>query len=307
MQSSSTVKVIGLPGDPMPVFAHDDGGVLKQYPPMGGGAPTTVYSGTGGSGLMMDATATKIYFNVDGSGTTLKAYSLSTGAVTTVGVIPTEDSNVYIGLDDDSQGRVYTQGFGGGLLWRIDPATGSVTQVGNTGGGRGDLAIGSDNQPRYMNLVQNAGGDWLFRHNLATNTVSSYALVPSGAASINGMIVLSGVAASKTGPVYATVTSENRIFRHVDLNGDGDALDAGEQTVFATLPITPGGSCMIYGVVVAGGGSVLVSVETGTGSGIYWLRDLNGDGDAADANEVVLYNTTPAGNTGDAGGLAAPK
>jgi hypothetical protein len=309
MQSQGSVTVVGIPTDPQPVFAHDDSGGLKKYPPAGGGAPTLLPVTTNGAGLMMDHTATKLFYLAGPPALpTLYSYNFGTGAQATIATITSADTFVFAGLDDDSLHRIYTQGVGTGKLMRFDPSNNTVSQVGTTGGGMGDLAIGSDDRPYYSPLF-GAGAEWIRRHNLTNDTKTTWATTPSDLVT-SGSPVSAGLAASDNGRFYTTDSSENRIFRHVDLNGDGDALDVGEQTVFATLPIVAGGSYIIYGISMAGGGTLLVNVEpwNGTsGKGIYWLRDLNGDGDAADANELVVYNVNPASNAGDGSSLAAPK
>jgi glucose/arabinose dehydrogenase len=84
--------------------------------------------------------------------------------------------------------------------------------------------------------------------------------------------------------LYVLVTSTAQIIAVQDRNGDGDALDYGETTLFAMLP---GGSPPPVAAALAcqGDGTLLVS-DAAAGL-LYHVRDLNHDGDALDADEVV--------------------
>ncbi|MEM7168376.1 MAG: IPT/TIG domain-containing protein [Planctomycetota bacterium] len=93
------------------------------------------------------------------------------------------------------------------------------------------------------------------------------------------------IAATTTGIVYVTDTATGRIVRLSDTNGDGDALDAGEATVFfeGTAPAT-----LTDLDTLQLDGSVLVAVDEDNGT-VLRLSDSNGDGDALDAGEAVLW------------------
>jgi hypothetical protein len=71
----------------------------------------------------------------------------------------------------------------------------------------------------------------------------------------------------------------------VDVNGDGDGLDAGELLSYANNDTLLSG---IRGLTRAGESLVTVNYVTGA---IYWIEDLNHDGDALDFDEVRLYAT----------------
>lgn len=96
------------------------------------------------------------------------------------------------------------------------------------------------------------------------------------------------------GAVYIGDGDTDTVYRLFDLNGDGDANDAGEASVWFseagndasfTLP-TPNG-------IAEGPDGAIYVVNAGVSSrpqdGIYRTEDLNGDGDAEDAGEVTLW------------------
>ena len=96
------------------------------------------------------------------------------------------------------------------------------------------------------------------------------------------------------GAVYIGDGDSDAVYRLFDLNGDGDANDAGEARVWLseagnaagfTLP-TPNG-------IAQGPDGAIYVVNAGVSSrpqdGIYRTVDLNGDGDAEDAGEATLW------------------
>lgn len=88
-----------------------------------------------------------------------------------------------------------------------------------------------------------------------------------------------------------------------DLNGDGDALDLGEVTVYfdatnASGLASPTGN--VFTIYQAGDRSIYVG--DGDTDTIYRLRDRNHDGDANDAGEATVFFS----GAGNAGGSALP-
>ncbi len=84
---------------------------------------------------------------------------------------------------------------------------------------------------------------------------------------------------------YVSSSTAGVVFRVEDLNGDGDALDAGENTVWADDLSLPLG-------MVTDGPAVYVTT-TGLPAGqnrIVRLEDVNGDGDALDAGESMTWS-----------------
>ena len=99
---------------------------------------------------------------------------------------------------------------------------------------------------------------------------------------------------STDGSVYAGDGDTDAVYRLKDLNGDGDANDAGESTVWFseadnaagfTLP-TPNG-------IAEGPDGAIYIVNAGVSSrpadAIYRTVDLNGDGDANDEGEASIW------------------
>lgn len=101
--------------------------------------------------------------------------------------------------------------------------------------------------------------------------VSAYASVP--------------VSAHASVPIYVAVPDgdEPGIWRMEDRNGDGDALDAGETTLFAIRGEVKG-----FMDVAVDEKGILYAIDGETGR-VYRIEDLNGDGDALDAGEVGVF------------------
>jgi len=106
------------------------------------------------------------------------------------------------------------------------------------------------------------------------------------------------------GTVYIGDSNVDVVLRMRDANGDGDANDPGEHTVFFDNN-NIGGEVMasIGGITIDVLGRVFASVANSgtTGSDvIFILEDLNGDGDANDVGEARRYHDVPgsAGSTG---------
>lgn len=83
---------------------------------------------------------------------------------------------------------------------------------------------------------------------------------------------------------YVCDQSAALVWRVEDVNGDGDALDAGEKSIFAHSLAEP--------IELAAHGSSLLVVDAGYVSGanrIIKMHDLNEDGDAFDAQEQTIW------------------
>jgi hypothetical protein len=110
------------------------------------------------------------------------------------------------------------------------------------------------------------------------------------------------IVSAPDGTVYVTEISNDAIYALRDLNGDGDANDPGEHTVFfdgtnlSGFPIP-----QAYGITADALGRLFLAVNNAsTPAGpdrILKLEDLNGDGDAQDLNEAIDYYNLP-GTTG---------
>ena len=110
-----------------------------------------------------------------------------------------------------------------------------------------------------------------------------------------------------TGPrgyVYLSNSSLNHIVRLKDINGDGDAEDAGESLIYIDSSNASGaGLSALFGMAFDTNGDLYVS-NSGSGSSIDWVgrcRDLDGDGDCNDAGEITVFYDSPT-----ASGLGLP-
>lgn len=90
------------------------------------------------------------------------------------------------------------------------------------------------------------------------------------------------------GSVWISGTSLDLILRLEDKNGDGDANDVGEYTIFydgKTGPITTSSALAL----AFDDKGVLFALDSGSKDSVIRLVDLNNDGDAMDAGEATYY------------------
>lgn len=93
------------------------------------------------------------------------------------------------------------------------------------------------------------------------------------------------VAAASSGAVYVADSALGRVLRLADLNGDGDALDAAEATIFYEGSV-PALLTDIDAVQLDGDVVIAVDEDNGT---VLRLTDSNGDGDALDPGEAMVW------------------
>ena len=111
------------------------------------------------------------------------------------------------------------------------------------------------------------------------------------------------------GTTYVADSTVDIVLALRDLNGDGDANDAGEVFDFYTVPnsVTPVGVSIPTKSVIGPDLCVYYS-EVGTGTaypkGVYRLNDLNQDGDCNDPGEAAMFWTPPVATTPFYWGLA---
>ena len=112
--------------------------------------------------------------------------------------------------------------------------------------------------------------------------------------------------ASPSDTVFVGDSTEDIIVELRDGNDDGDAMDAGEANLY--FDGRPGGNASnvrlthVNGVVLRFLTVLWVAnsnTTTGEIDSILRLEDLNGDGDANDANEARVFYTPPGGAVGD--------
>ncbi|MEP5759915.1 MAG: hypothetical protein ABJ327_11545 [Litoreibacter sp.] len=99
---------------------------------------------------------------------------------------------------------------------------------------------------------------------------------------------------SETGDVYVGDGSSDAVYRLRDLNGNSDAQDAGEASVWFSSDNANGFALQTANGVAVGGDGALYIVEADTranpdGDVVYRTQDLNGDGDANDAGESSVW------------------
>lgn len=107
--------------------------------------------------------------------------------------------------------------------------------------------------------------------------------------------VYAGLGRLSDGSLLAVETTSGRVYRLVDCNGDGDALDAGEVAIVAEGLTSP------TALAVRPDDKVLIAADSAE-TPIRILQDLNGDGDYADFAENISY--AEAFEPGD--GITAP-
>ncbi|MFN0208024.1 MAG: hypothetical protein ACKVS6_17095 [Planctomycetota bacterium] len=90
----------------------------------------------------------------------------------------------------------------------------------------------------------------------------------------------------------AAQTTFPRVFRLVDLNNDGDAQDSGESTVFVDgSQISNFSNSTANGIAVDPNGTAWVTSDAATGDWVYKFTDIDNNGNANDAGEIVeFYN-----------------
>jgi hypothetical protein len=126
------------------------------------------------------------------------------------------------------------------------------------------------------------------------------------------MPLMASVAVGPDGAAFVCCTTSDIVLRLVDQNGDLDANDPGEQTVWfgSTGSAYPNASGLnvpaMLGVAVTPLGEVLATNSGSSAAptdGVLKFVDLNADGDAQDAGEAFYYATT---STSSAGGNSVP-
>ena len=116
---------------------------------------------------------------------------------------------------------------------------------------------------------------------------------------------------SPDGVLYLNDSTQDQVLWFTDLNGDGDAHDAGEHGVFfdGTNGANAAGLTLASSFAMeldATGRLWLTNSDQGAGTSpdcIFWVEDVNGDGDAMDVGESQIFHLTP---TGGAVGDSAP-
>lgn len=305
--STCSVSVTSIPDDPGPVYVIDEiYGDVWAYPTDGGAPSLLANVGDSLSGFCMNRANDALYAILDvqgGADAGIVRISPADGSVTLAADLPDVR---FISCDADALGRIYVYNATGGAVYRFDPATGGLGSVGTVPGLACSTVIGEDNAPYYGMWFT---GDWITRHNLSTDTTTTWAMAPAEAGSNSyGFVFSAGLAINRMGEAFIGDVAMSYIWKHVDLNGDGDALDAGETSLFADLPDDGSSGEFMFGLSEARGNTVVVNATWSWGpGGIWWLVDRNKDGDALDAAEATVYNSSFIVNGTDGGCITAPR
>jgi hypothetical protein len=143
-------------------------------------------------------------------------------------------------------------------------------------------------------LVRDIDGDGRAEGPLE-NTVFFGAGDASGLGPLNSMFAILQTA---DGTVYVTDGDTDAVYALRDLNGDLDAMDAGEATAYfgSTLVLPPVVLATPQGLAADASGRIYVTSAQAAGqpSLIWRTADANNDGDARDPGEYTLYLDTTA-------------
>lgn len=123
---------------------------------------------------------------------------------------------------------------------------------------------------------------------------------------VNGDMVLGNpcaMALDSSGVLFVDDSTQEQVIRFEDLNGDGDVNDPGEATAFFDGSNGSNAAGLVLGSSFAmdfdaNGRLWLVNADYGAGTSpdcVFWLEDLNGDGDAMDALESGIFYVMPTG------------
>lgn len=293
--STVVVDEDGVPADPGKVYGCDETAVWS-YPADAGTPPTRLLSfdpDYGGTGFVStpsgDELAALIYHSETGDRSVARI-NPATGVAT---IVVTMDDALFdrpFSLERDREGHFYTVCFGDNRLLEIDPS-GGITHIDTFSGWFGDLAMGPGDELFYAPGY--SAGDWIYRRNPAGGAPILWATEPAGLP-MPGYIS-TGLAINPKGEAFMSDVNDNVIHRNRDVNGDGSALDAGEQTAYATMPWGQM-EYFTYGVSAVRGRSLLINVYDWVLSGqagIYWLVDADRSDAIEGESEFVLYNSTP--------------
>jgi len=150
------------------------------------------------------------------------------------------------------------------------------------------LFVYDDNLGTLFRLEDlNGDGDYIDRHEAMR--FFDYAVPELGVGSATGLLALAGDEV-----LAADAEAPSDIVRLIDRNGDGDALDRGESSVWFS-GVMPDGRPVDGTVALSAGRDrafYLVTADTRSSAGgqtVLRLTDRNGDGDADDAGEVEEF------------------
>jgi len=312
-----TVTVAPLPPDESmgSVFGDALGGILRY--PTDGSAPTYVDPGFSipGRGMAITSDESQLYVValLNGYYVIAQMDPNNPTAYTTVATLNGAAApwvEEPFSMDIDSQGRVYLYCYDGGRVIRYDPEAGSTTQY-YAPGSTFEMSFDSLDNLYWTPLLASAGATLItgYRYYPAYN-ISFATPWASAPADEDGYFVAAGLAFNSRDEAFVMNAYGTRVYRYVDVNGDGTAAGAGEAITFATLGGTYSDT-FIFGISATRDGGILVNRQSGPGDssqeGIWRVIDLNSDGNADGEAEITLFNATFTSNGFDPNCLVTPR
>jgi hypothetical protein len=200
-------------------------------------------------------------------------------------IVLTRDPNGDGDADDAGEATSYFDASNASGL--IDPTTNVFTL--HQAGDRSVFAGDGDTDAVYRLRDLNGDGD--------ANDAGEAATWFSEAGNASGFTLPTpnGLAEDKDGAIYvvnAGVASRpaDRVYRTMDLNGDGDADDAGESSVWLDLTAVSAVSSA-FEIEIVDGVAFIADQNGGAVDTVWRAEDLNDDGDANDVGEVTPFIT----------------
>jgi hypothetical protein len=214
----------------------------------------------------------------------IKAYDIANKTMSYAYRHPYFMGNTYQSLSMDAGGDLYTQEFKGLWIVKFDTTSNTFSNFCGTGtiSSMWDTVIkGSDVYVAYMGGIAKGSSG---------TSLTSFPTLMTGSKWLTTIDTDSN-GAFYTIDFWATSSNGNLIYnlwKIEDLNNDGDLWDLGETVVYKAFSNVPVGELKVDSQGAVYAAEIQSSIATG---GVWKLQDLNGDGDAEDANETVKWST----------------
>jgi uncharacterized protein YjdB len=272
-----------------------------DYVPYGGGTASTLVSGVFNiTGIHVSKDKKSLYM-LD-KYRNLKKVDLATGTITTLATA-VYGSN-WASLSMDSNGDLYTLEVKGTTIQKFDFTTNKFSRFCGTG--------------TVSNMFDTCmkGTDIYVAHQGGISKASAGGTLTAVPTFIPGSAWVTSLDIDSNGNLYAMdfwATSSNgdliyKMYKLTDLNNDGDFGDVivaadGSYTLETTLYASF--TNVSIGEIKVDPSGVIYGAEINASSGGIWkIEDLNGDGDALDANENANWSTNPFLNGSGGGNLS---